>query len=204
MLQYPITLSLENSTRVLHTRTLSRHELSNVRRNTRKDLATLESVSSPSSSHSERCSTTPTVKSPPQRCSSLPRSKKQKAADSGGALPFGDSQYGEDGKAASKRKRGLEPSNRGLLMHRTTASTPKRARKDNVPCKAPNPNVPAPSPVDVAEMDEIVGTSFKIENDEESQCSGANRRYERSKWLKLPYCHPARKRFQKPEKRCTM
>lgn len=37
---------------------------------------------------------------------------------------------------ASKRKRGLEPSNQGLPMD--TASTPKRARKYTVPCKAPN------------------------------------------------------------------
>lgn len=112
----------------------------------------------------------PTTETQPPRAIRMPKSWTAKAVKSRHSTPTPardasitspEAQAGNSGRRprarsstpkperVSKRKRGLEPSNSGLPMH--TASTPKRARKYKVPCKAPDPAAP------------VVGTVIKKE-----------------------------------------
>ena len=94
-----------------------------------------------------------TIETQPARAIRMPKSRIAKAAQSrlaatDASVVSSGAQIGKPAprprarastpkpERASKRKRGLEPSNSGLPMD--TASTPKRARKYTMPCKAPN------------------------------------------------------------------
>ena len=103
----------------------------------------------------------------PARAIRKPKSRTAKAVENPARARSSTPKSERAPERASKRKRGLEPSNQGLPMD--TAPASKRARKYTVPCKAPNAAALAPEEQEamaVDKMDAVVGNVVKTEEEE--------------------------------------